>query len=76
MQTNLDIDIQIIDKYAEDIAKDVAKNLYDVAQLLEQISPDQYGSLIASLRWNASRSTSEEFLADYRKYTISNSYYS
>ena len=63
----------IVHKYAVEMANDLAQNLMDTAKLLEDISSEQYGLLITSLRWHASRTASNEFLDEFSSWILLNS---
>lgn len=58
---------------ATSISEDVAKNLQEVADLLSEITPSDYGLLITSLRWHAKRTLDGEFQSDYEKWALEKS---
>ena len=62
----------LVNKHAADMAGNVADSLLETANLLSEISPSQYGLLITSLRWHASRTASNEFLEEYSKWILDN----
>ena len=57
---------------ATELAANVAQNLNDTAAMLEKISPVQYGLLITSLRWHASRTASNDFIGAYQDWILDN----
>lgn len=63
---------KLVEQSATEIATNVASQLNEVAALLEKISPGNYGLLVTSLRWHASRTGSGEFLDDYSKWVVTN----
>lgn len=61
-----------IQKSAIDVSSNVAIQLAELADLLEKVAPNNYGLLVTSLRWHASRTASNEFLSDYCRWVADN----
>lgn len=60
----------LVDQAATDLAAKVAAHLNDTADQLEKLSSGNYGLLVTSLRWHATRTASNEFLDDYSTHVV------